>query len=168
MKLTLVGVRGRRELDWTSYALLRDNVQHFIEDGRPSARFAALHAIEAAVDTGALHSVDAARIRGEVLQARCRLAKVRLADAAVSIRTRAIVTGCPGQPASRGTALARHTGWKLSVRADPQALLLSLVADFVDAVLDLTERSVDGEILTVHRNRGALRSTWANRQKAAS
>ena len=85
MRLILIGIAGRRELDWASYALVRDNVQHFVEEGQPSARFAALHAIEAAVDTGATHTVEAARLRGELLQARFSLRKLKIRDAAVSI-----------------------------------------------------------------------------------
>lgn len=151
MNLRLSGGGQQRDVEWSSYALLRDNVQHFLEAGRPSDRFRALHSIEAAVDTGCTFHIDAARLRGEVLQAWYGLRKVRLSEAAISIRTRAILTRSAGQGSARGTAVAAQVGWRLPVAAAVTASLRSVTAAFVAAVLALTEAATDGDTLAISR-----------------
>jgi hypothetical protein len=150
MKLRLAGRQGSQTVDWSGYALVRDNIQHFVEGGEPSARFAALHAIERAVDGGHA-TVDASRLRGEVLRAWYALARIPLDRAAVSLRTRAILTGSSDRPAESGTFLARQIGWKLPT---PEAAGQAVVVEakrFILAVLELTERSVDGDTIAVQR-----------------
>lgn len=66
MKLQMIGCGGERTCDWRSYALLRDNVLHYVESGVRSGRFRALHALARAVDSGAC-TVDAVRLRHETL-----------------------------------------------------------------------------------------------------
>jgi hypothetical protein len=43
MQLVFSGSAGSCACDWRYYALLRDNIQHFVEQGVPSKRFVALH-----------------------------------------------------------------------------------------------------------------------------
>jgi hypothetical protein len=150
MKLELSGRAGSVTCDWTSYALLRDNVQHFLEKGTPSGRFAALHTIENAVDIGS-GSVDAAGLRGEVLRAWYALWKVGVGDAAVSLRTRAIVTESAGEPPVRGTVVARQAGWNLPERVGGRLRVPEAAKRFVVAVLRLTEQSTDGDRLEIRR-----------------
>lgn len=150
MKLILIGGAGSRACDWSAYALLRDNVQHFVEGGEPTACFAALHGLEIAIDTGDCR-VDAARLRGEVLRAWYALRTVRLDDAAVSLRTRAILTGCTDVPNAPGTVRAQLVGWTLPIGKRGDALVPETAQPFVAAVLALTERVVDGEMIDVRR-----------------
>jgi hypothetical protein len=150
MKLLLSGRAGSCACDWSSYALLRDNVQHFVERGEPNEHFSALHGIEGAVDDGRC-AVEGARLRGEVLRAWYALWAVPLEDAAVSLRTRAILTKSVDTPSVRGTVQARQAGWELPVEARVKAPLPMLAKPFVAAVLALTESAVDGEVLLIER-----------------
>ncbi len=68
MQLSLVGSEAAYVCDWGSFALLRDNVQHYMEQGEPTDRFRALHSVETVIDSDP-RQVDAARLRGEVLRA---------------------------------------------------------------------------------------------------
>ena len=148
MKLLIKGQAGTRVCDWESYALLRDNVQHYLENGEASWRFPALHGIERAVDTGA-QVVDASRLRGEVLRAWCALWKVRLDEAAISLRTRAILTSNPELPDVRGTIAARQAGWELPLTADAETPIPRAARRFIQTVLVLTSASVDGDELEI-------------------
>jgi hypothetical protein len=134
--------------DWASYALIRDNVEHFLERGGPAQQFSALHAIERAIDDG-VSLVPAAKLRGEVLRAWCSLWKVGVGDAAISLRTRALMTGAAPSDI-RGTLVARQAGWELPVRGTtgPVPLVAWL---FLHTVLALTDRSVDGDVLEIRR-----------------
>jgi hypothetical protein len=148
MKLVIKGRAGRRVCDWQSFALLRDNVQHFLESGEPSSRFQALHGIELAVDEGS-YVVDAARLRGEVLRAWVALWKVRLDSAAISLRTRAILTGNSEPPECRGTLGARHAGWDLPLAGAAEQPVPQVARRFIRTVLALTDTAVDGDVLEV-------------------
>jgi hypothetical protein len=150
MKLLFVGHAGSRACDWSAYALLRDNVQHFIERGEPSERFAALHGIERAVDDGGCF-VDAARLRGEALRAWYALRGVPLNEAAVSLRTRAILAGSTEAPAVRGTVRAQQVGWELPVESNEATPVAHAAKRFITAVLALTDRAVDGDRLEIRR-----------------
>ena len=156
MKLLLVGSADSRVCDWSGYALLRDNVQHFIEGGEPTRRFMALHEIERAVDDGQCF-VDAARLRGEVLRGFYALFRVPLDQAAISLRTRAILTGSTEAPTARGTVLAQQVRWELPVNLDGSIRVAEAARGFVTAVLAVTERAVDGDRLEVRRHGGVPR-----------
>lgn len=162
MELIFRGNNGTCVCDWESFALLRDNVQHFLERGEPSARFEALHSIEDVVQ-GRARNIDAARLRGEVLRAWCALWQVPLADAAISLRTRAILTGVEEPPAARGTVAARIAGWSLPVVGAADDPVPRGAARFVEAVLKLTATSVDGDSLQVKRTaeQPATQGSWS-------
>lgn len=150
------GSSGSRSCDWSVYALLRDNVQHFIESGRPGARFSALHAMESAVDEGE-SVVDALRLRAEIQRAAQALSQVRMEDAAVSLRTRAILTASAAQPSLRATVRARAVGWQLPTDPDGASRVIDAAHDFIDAVLELTQHSVEGETIGARREGAAPR-----------
>ncbi len=142
--------------DWESFALLRDNVQHFVEGGVQSGRFSALHGIARAVD-GDAYAVDAVRLRLEVLQAWSALWPVRVDGAAVSSRTRAIREGRPVPTGGSVTGpvldevdLAQFVG-QLSEPVPKAA------EAFVATVLSLTNASVAGDKLEVRRMPSARR-----------
>jgi hypothetical protein len=156
VKLLLVGRAGSRACDWSGYALLRDNVQHYLEAGEPTERFTALHGIERAVDSGQC-LVDAARLRGEVLRAWYALWAVPMDRAAVSLRTRAILVGSAELPSARGTVSAQQVGWELPVDPDGSLRVAEAAKRFVTAVLAVTERVVDGNRLEIRRYGAAPR-----------
>jgi len=148
MKLVIEGRAGKRICDWESFALLRDNVQHYIEGGAPSARFSAMHEIEQAVDEGE-RIVDASRLRGEVLRAWTALWKVPLEEAAISLRTRALMTGSAEPAPCRGTAPAQQVGWALPVQGPSACPVPRAAQSFIRAILALTTAVVDGEQLRI-------------------
>ncbi len=167
MRLLLTGPSGSARISWNLYAMLRDNVQHHLEEGAPSARFRALHALEQAIDRGT-HQVNAARLRGEVMGAWYGLSKLGVGEAAVSFRTRSIMTGCPAPPVQRGTAKRRLTGWSLPVPASKEEpSLVEHALGFVLAVLRITETAVDGDVVVVTREGSAPRFAAAAPASAA-
>lgn len=147
MRLIIRSSRGEVRVDWANYALLRDNIQHFIESGRPSQRFPAIHSLERAVDRG-LTKVDAARLRGELLGACYALRRVHLEDCAVSLRTRALVSKNATLPCVRGTTPARAVGWSLPSDQQTGGLIRQL-KPFISSLLAVTSTAVDGDELTV-------------------
>jgi len=157
VRLLLTGPSGSGRISWNAYAMLRDNVQHHLEGGVPSARFRALHALERAVDRGT-HRVDAARLRGEIMGAWYGLVKLGVDEAAISFRTRSIMTGCPTPPVRRGTARPRLTGWNLPISASSdEPSLVRHVLGLVVTVLRITETAVDGDVVVVQRQGAAPR-----------
>jgi hypothetical protein len=151
MKLIVKGVKGKRVFDWGGYALVRDNVQHFIEYGRPNGRFPELHGIEGAVDGGS-YVADASRLRGEALRATAALAAIPLTEAALTSRTRAIMIGSHRAPQTRPSIEARSAGWDLPVALGSAAARIpAAAAPFIEAVLSLTSDAVDGDLLQVRR-----------------
>jgi hypothetical protein len=165
MKILIEGSRGGVSIDWSDYALLRDNVQHFLEGGHPSARFAAIHALEQAIDSGRT-VVDAPRLRGEVLGACYGLRNLDLQDCAVSLRTRARLTRCNAPPLRRGTARAAATGWSLPAKSGTGPVLEHL-RRLVASLLAVTETAVDGDRI-VARRAGTRRPNRAPRRGASS
>jgi hypothetical protein len=150
MKLIVKGREGKRVVDWESYALLRDNVQHFIEQGEPNGRFPALHGIEKAVDRGQ-YIADAARLRGEVLRAAIALRVVPLGAAALTLRTRAIMTGSSERPAASPTVPAQTACWSLPISGSSFAPIPRIARKFIEAVLAVTETAEEGELLQIRR-----------------
>ena len=156
MHLVFLAGERRCSCEWSSYALLRDNVQHFAEHGAASERFAALHGLEQAVTSGR-YSVEAARLRGEVLGATFVLGGVTMDAAAISLRTRAIMTGSACLPEVRGTVQASQVGWQLPVAADSSSKLLEHAKPFIQAVLAVTAAAVDGDAVQIWRDGAAPR-----------
>lgn len=153
MKLQMIGCGGERTCDWRSYALLRDNVLHYVESGVRSGRFRALHALARAVDSGAC-TVDAVRLRHETLQALTALQSVRLSDAAISNRTRAITAGDdtpPNEPSIEATV--KPSSWPARRSDDLQAPLPHAARSFAGAVLTLTSAAVAGDRVEIRRVR---------------
>lgn len=167
MNFVIVGPTGSGKCTWSSYALLRDNVQHFIEKGEPGPRFRALHGLERAVDEGA-HRVSAARLRGELLRACVALRQVDLQNAAISVRTRALLTGSATRPETRDTAQARAMGWELPLTDADTTPVPRAARDFVGVVLALTANAVDGDMIEIRAEGAAPRFVPANEVGAAS
>jgi hypothetical protein len=150
MQLIFKSQTATASLDWSAYALLRDNVQHYLESRPGRSGFAALHEIERVVD-GQPRSVSALALRRELQQAWSALAGLKLAQSAVSLRTRAILTGCDRPPAIRATVVARLTGWPLPVTGSDEQPLRAHLADFVEALLVVTDAATSTDDLYVTR-----------------
>ncbi|HYQ30720.1 MAG TPA: hypothetical protein VER04_25990 [Polyangiaceae bacterium] len=149
MRLVVSGRSEVRDFDWESYALLRDNVQHFVEGGAPSGRFRALHALAAAVDRESC-VVDAVRLRLEVLQTVAALREVPLEHAAISARTRAI------HQQLRTATVGSEPAIAAGAPASPQVVFRSeplprAALDFVEAILAVSANAVAGDKLEIHR-----------------
>jgi hypothetical protein len=153
MRLIFESDNDSRQIEWAEYALLRDNVQHYVECGSPREDFGTLHAIEEAVDTG-VSRVNAVALREELRNAWDALGGLKLEAGAVSLRTRAFVTGCRGAPSVRATALAKLTGWSLPVPGPDDQLLQEAVRPFFDAVMALTRGARVTDTLSVTASRG--------------
>lgn len=134
-------------VSWSHYALLRDNVQHYLESGPGQPTYSALHAIERAVD-GEVERVRALELRRELQRAWRALADIRLAESAVSLRTRAILSGFTPPPV-RGTFPARLSGWPLPVAGDERDSLRQHLECFVEGLLALTDHASVTDELTV-------------------
>lgn len=153
MNIVIKSSCGEVRVDWADYALLRDNIQHFVEGGKPSQNYRATHSIERAVDEGRA-LVDGSRLRGELLGACYKLRRIHLQDAAVSLRTRSLVTRCHARPEKRGTARARFTGWRLPTRKQSGSLVRYL-NPFISSILSVTRTTVDGDRLSVYVDRAS-------------
>jgi hypothetical protein len=117
-------------VDWSEYA-------HYLEGKSGQASFAALHGVERAVD-GGVASLDATELRSDLTSAWATLGGLTLAESAISLRTRAILTGCARMPLVRGTVLASVSGWRLPVAGDGRQPLRKYLSDFVESVLAIT------------------------------
>jgi hypothetical protein len=137
MQLVFQSPNGSKYVDWSQYALLRDNVQHYLESGPGQTSFTALHAVERAVD-GDVAPLPALELRRELQRAWTALASMPLAESAVSLRTRAILCGF-ALPPVRGTFKARLSGWSLPVEGDAGDPLRKHLGTFVESVLALTD-----------------------------
>lgn len=151
MQLIFKSRNGTARLDWSEYALLRDNVQHYLESGPRQARYDALHAVERAVD-GEPSQVNALGLRRELQRAWSALAGLTFSQSAVSLRTRALLTGCDRPPAVRGTVVAKPIGWPLPLVADDGQLLRARLATFVESLLMITARVTPTDDVYVERS----------------
>jgi hypothetical protein len=63
MQLLFKTRNGTRCLEWAHYALLRDNVEHYLESGPAHSSFKALHGVKRAEDGDAryLHALELRR-----------------------------------------------------------------------------------------------------------
>jgi hypothetical protein len=152
MDLVIKGRDGTRACGWEGYALLRDNVLHFVDGDQPSGRFPALYGIARAID-GDVFTTDAVHLRLEVLRAWRALQRVPLARAAASSRTRAIRTG--RRASLRALRIVAIGKPRLLPGGAPGTPLPWLAADFLGAVLELTESAVAGDTLEVRRKPGS-------------
>jgi hypothetical protein len=150
MKLVFTGRAGAGLCDWESFALLRDNVQHFVEGGAQSGRFSAMHGIARAVD-GDAYVVDAVRLRLEVLQAWSALWPVSVDDAAISSRTRSVRKGKAVPAGGSVTTLATAEVDLRRFAGNGSTPIPKAAESFVAAVLSLTQTAVAGDQLEVRR-----------------
>ena len=149
MDLVITGSGGTRACSWESYALVRDNVLHFLDTDRPSGRFSTLYGIARAVDGGKVKA-DAVHLRLETLMAWRALQWVPMARAATSSRTCAIHTGRP-VPDGEVRIVATGEPDKLPVAASRGTPIPWVAGDFLSAILELTDSARAADMLEVCR-----------------
>jgi hypothetical protein len=147
MSLSFIGPGGSCERRWIVYALLRDNVQHHLEDGTPTAAFATLHALGDALAKGEI-SVPIGALRAE-LDRVAPLLKRPVADLAVSSRTRAVCALELPLTSDRGTELASGVGWEPPISLASVATLGDAFGSLVDELLRITADAAEDARLTV-------------------
>ncbi|HEY2409242.1 MAG TPA: hypothetical protein VGI10_24725 [Polyangiaceae bacterium] len=154
--ITLIGRTLSARADWVRFSLFRDNVQHHLEGGLPSSDYSELHSIALAIEGHDL-SLSARQLRRQVLRARAALSELSGDEIAISIRTRAILTGARELPCVHGTVLASAVGWEPSLPEVWVKRFSQLCAPFVNAVLDVTEAASAEDTVLV---RIARRLPW--------
>jgi hypothetical protein len=138
MSLCFEGPKGSVEHPWIAYALLRDNVQHHLEGGRPGPAFSATHAIADALG-GSRVLLKARTLHEELETARVALAGRPISELAIGPRTRSVVdrTWPPG--GSGETTLLGEDRSKVVPWLPPAATTLDQVfGPFVRSLLEIT------------------------------
>lgn len=147
MWLTFHSPRGSVEQRWTHCALLRDNVQHHLEGGKPSREFECLHTIGEAPAQRVV-SVLARQLRAELERARQGLAGIPAASLAVSRGTLAVQWP---PPAAQETELAGAHARSLPFSDRPGATLGELFGPLLDRLLRITEgTSATDEVVVIN------------------
>jgi hypothetical protein len=131
MRLSVAGRQLTTECDWQLCTALRDNVQHYLEGGLPSGRFPAVHTLADRCWATAAVTVPAAQLRTELEEAWPVLNVMTIDRMAISIRSRAALTGNMKAPTARGTVLLRLTGWKLPLKLAGAQTLGDVFGDLV-------------------------------------
>jgi hypothetical protein len=112
MSLCFAGPGGEVEQRWIVYALLRDNIQHHIERGRPTPAFEEIHRVAQALGGGQV-TLSAIRLRSELERAQASLGQRPISELAISVRTRAVLYGMWPLPETDSTIV---------VGADPRVI----------------------------------------------
>jgi hypothetical protein len=129
------------------FLLFRDNVQHHLQAGHPVPAYDLIHAVADAPLEHAVVCLKASALWEQSWQAYRELCELPIADLAMSIRTKAILTGTPVLPAIRGTALLRLTGWKVPIATQGARTLGELFQALLSRVALITRSSSkDGQI----------------------
>ena len=131
MNIVFSGPVGDFQVAYMSALLFRDNVQHYLQAGRPTPGYPLVHAIADAPIDGGILRFRADRLWREFSEAFAQIHPIEIVDLAVSIRTRAILTGKSALPSVRGTIPLRLTGWKLPLTIRGVRTLGGLFDDFV-------------------------------------
>jgi len=116
-------------VSYPTVLMLRDNLQHHLQAGRPSPGYPLIHAIADAALGAGQDRVEASELWSEVSLGLSGLRDVGIADLAMSIRTRALLTGADDMPVVRGTILLRLSGWKVPIAVEGMRTLEDLFAE---------------------------------------
>jgi hypothetical protein len=135
MRLVVVETGHAAECDWVLCTSLRDNVQHHLEGGHPGGTFLSIHALADRCWAGSEVQISAVDLADELRQVRPLLAALGVDRLAISIRSRAALTGAPAAPAVRGTILWRLTGWQLPVTLEGARSVGEVFAGLFDGLL---------------------------------
>jgi hypothetical protein len=111
--------------------LLRDNVQHHLQLGRPDAGYPWIHEIADGSAGLTVARPPACELWSELSVAFAGIREIAVRDTAMSIRTRSILSGLPGVPAVRGTILMRRAGWATPIPLGGARTLGELFTDIL-------------------------------------
>ena len=117
--------------DAVACALLRDNVQHYLENGAPSGRFAAIHSLADAHWVAGAKHLNPGELALELEVAWPCLRDIPIELLAISIRTRAALSNARRPPDIRGTILHRFVQWPLPLKLDGIKTLVDLFGPLV-------------------------------------
>jgi len=149
MDVTFSAPLGDFRVRYESALLFRDNVQHYLQAGRPTPGYPLIHAIADAPLVGEILQIKASCLWGEVSHAFEQIRSISIAGLAVSIRTRAILTNTQALPVVRGTILLRFTGWKLPPIAPGALTIGERFHDFVDKLAVVTDAGLARGVVNV-------------------
>lgn len=112
MNVIFASSKDRLVVPYSTMLILRDNVLHHLQAGRVAPGYPLLHSL---ADPRALghHPLPAAALWEEMSLALAGLHQRNVVDLAVSVQTRALLTGVRDAPAPQATVLARLTGWEM-------------------------------------------------------
>jgi hypothetical protein len=127
--------------------MLRDNVQHHLEGGSPTAEFEALHQLGDAMWVGKV-SVSATQLRRELAAAESVLA-LSMDDFAVSLRTRAVCSYLLHRPEHRATHLVRELEWTVPYPVEQCTTLGDVFGSLHGALLQITQGAAPGDAVEV-------------------
>lgn len=149
MSLSFSGPAGAIEQRWIVYALLRDNVQHHLEGGVPTAEFAALHGVTGALGGGVVQ-LPAVELRREILRA-ASLLSLPIAELAISLRTRSVLSLTWPLPDRRETMLVREGGGAIPLHGlvTSAGTLSELLGGFVERLIAITAGAAEGDVVEV-------------------
>ncbi len=137
MSLLFEGPSGSCERRWIVYALLRDNVQHHLEKGRPGGAFSNLHKVAEALG-GQPVEMSAAGLRTELEKSKV-LVKRPIEDLAISARTRAVISLRWPPPDTEETALASDIVESIPMLTGNEETLGDVFGGLVDELLSLSQ-----------------------------
>jgi hypothetical protein len=149
MSLCFLGPRGSVEQPWIAYALLRDNVQHYLEKGRPSSAFEATHSIADALGGGRV-VLPARTLRAELERARAALAGRAISDLAIGPRTRGVIDRTWPPPNAGDTTLLGDDRSKVVPWISPAAATLDHVfGPLIRSLLEITQECGEADVVEV-------------------
>lgn len=151
MSLAFVGPGGTVEQRWIFYALLRDNVQHHLENGKPSAEFSALHSVAKALAEGRVR-IPARKLHAELLRAREALVDKPAAELAISSRTQGALhlqTPRREKAKSPDTLLLGSPAFIPSLQVQDAATLGDVFGPFLDRLISITDGASEGALVDV-------------------
>jgi hypothetical protein len=137
MSLAFFGPKGSVEVRWIVYALLRDNVQHYLEGGSRSDAFAELHQVGEALLKDCVR-VNARRLRAQVEKAKEVLLHRSASDIALSGRTRAVLSAV-WPPPKEDTIVVGKAALTIPLLHEGIRTMGDAFGNLVTSLLDLTE-----------------------------
>jgi hypothetical protein len=147
MSLAFFGPKGSLEVRWIVYALLRDNVQHYLEGGTPTDRFAELHRLGEALVKDRVR-LRAQPLRSELEQAKAALLHRPAADIALSGRTRAVLSA-QWPPSSEETAVVGKAALNVPLLHAGIQTMADAFGNLVDELLEITAGATENDWVEV-------------------
>jgi len=147
MSISFTGPKGWVEQRWIVYAMLRDNVQHHLEDGSPSGQFECVHAV-AEVLGGKNVKISAKKLHAELERAQALLARP-IDDLAISLRTRSVIALHWPPPDRRETILAKEWEGRVPMLSGTAETLDDVFGHLVEGLLEITDGASDTDIVDV-------------------